>query len=816
MIDFLYLPSSGLNSAELVNSAALVQMAANSGVASPVMADLGVTYPIDLANPLPRFPRTATVRPILNWGDPLVPAIAAPQTLSPSLTAPATSLVISQIEEPSANNGSQDAIEAIETDTDTIDGAIENAIEGINPNPNPPNINAETIDRTLDDSIDGAIDGAIDGSSTNPNSRTNSSTNSSTTEPRTEAVDGTPVEGIGIPDLVLVDLQADRQEFDQRRQLMIAEGNAFLRFNGGAIVADRIQYNISTKFIRAEGNVKFRRGQQRISGDRLEYNLVQQRGQITPATGQLFNAASGQDLGFEAAPSQGLPSEDPTILFPENPPLLQPLRMGELLITTGFGTSFGISDATQANPENVVSTPLEISNFRQTGTIQHWRYEADSLDLVPDGWTADRARLTNDPFDPSQFRLRTHRLRYREITPLVSEVRADRPRYVFDNQLALPTFRNRVLLDRREQDAGLFGIGYDTADRGGLFIERSFEPLSNDRVRFTLTPQFLLQKALFDTETEADPQDPIAILNAFALTGTLQAQPRPGTTVIGEFVATDLGAIGTEQFEETFRGNLRMQQGLPLRHTLAFEASFRDRLFNGSLGYQTIHSSLGAVLYSPTFILGDSGITLRYQGGIQTVTADTDRADLLAPIRKNNRTTLSRYQGSLTLERGFTLWQGEPLPATPTLGLRYTPSPIIPSIRLNTSATGLYSVYSNGETQESITSSMGVVGTFGHHSRSWLDFTELNVTYSRAVRVGESPFLFDRIGDNQALGLGFRQQIYGPIVAGFQTGINLDTGEEFSRDYTLEYQRRAFNIALRYNPERELGTLTFRLYDFAW
>ncbi|MGA1357368.1 MAG: DUF3769 domain-containing protein, partial [Prochlorothrix sp.] len=630
------------------------------------------------------------------------------------------------------------------------------------------------------------------------------------------AADRVPLEGISPNNLSLIDLKADRQAFDRRRQIMVAEGNAFLRFNGGAIVADRIQYNVATKFVRAEGNVKFRRGQQRINGDYLEYNLLQERGIVEPATGQIFNAESTQDLDFGATPSQGLPADDPALLFPENPPLVQPRLVGETLITTGFGTSFGATDTTNGNPENVVSAPLEISSFRQTGTINHWRYQAERVDLLPDGWVADRAILSNDPFEPGQFRLRTNNLDYREITPLVSEVRADQPRYIFDNGLVLPTFRDRVLIDRRAQDAGLFNIGYEGNDRGGLFIERTFEPVSRDNLRIAFTPQFLLQKTLFNSTTDADPEDPIPVLSSFALKGSLWAQIRSGTTVTGNFVATDLGAIGTEQFEQTFRGNLRLQQSLPLRHTLALEASYRDQLFNGSLGYQTIHSSLGAVLYSPTFILGNSGVTLRYQGGIQFITADTDRSELLKPVRSNNRVDLTRYQASVTLGRGFTLWQGEPLPATPTLGLRYTPVPITPNITLNTGLTGIFSGYSSGDTQESLTGSVGVTGTFGHHSRRWFDYTQLNVSYSRAVQASESPFLFDRIADSQAIGVGIRQQIYGPILAGFQTGVNLDTGEEFNRDYSLEYQRRAFNVALRYNPEREIGSLTFRLYDFAW
>jgi len=49
-----------------------------------------------------------------------------------------------------------------------------------------------------------------------------------------------------------------------------------------------------------------------------------------------------------------------------------------------------------------------------------------------------------------------------------------------------------------------------------------------------------------------------------------------------------------------------------------------------------------------------------------------------------------------------------------------------------------------------------------------------------------------------------------------QTSLNLDTGERISTDFTLEYSRRTYGIALRYNPELELGSLSLRISDFNW
>jgi hypothetical protein len=95
-----------------------------------------------------------------------------------------------------------------------------------------------------------------------------------------------------------------------------------------------------------------------------------------------------------------------------------------------------------------------------------------------------------------------------------------------------------------------------------------------------------------------------------------------------------------------------------------------------------------------------------------------------------------------------------------------------------------------------------------------LDYTSFNVTYSQSIISGESPFYFDRNVDERVLSAGFLQQIYGPFRFGIQASINLDRGEGFDTDYTLEYSRRTYSILLRFNPEREIGSIGLRINEF--
>ncbi len=279
--------------------------------------------------------------------------------------------------------------------------------------------------------------------------------------------------------------------------------------------------------------------------------------------------------------------------------------------------------------------------------------------------------------------------------------------------------------------------------------------------------------------------------------------------------STVLTSLDFTELEDNLRANVRLRQQIGT-HTLTGEYSFRDRIFNGSLGYQTVHSSIGAILTSPAIQLGDTGIYLSYQASAQHITADTDRIDLLDPLPENFRVTLDRFQAGASLSKAFLLWQGEGLPATPTEGLRYTPQPTIPFIQLIAGVTGVISSYSSDDNQNAVTGVIGLQGQFGHFSRPWLDYTGFNLTYAQVFQNGSSPFLFDRVIDARVLGAGFTQQIYGPFRLGVQTTINLDTGEQISTDYILEYSRRSYGVTLRVNPEREVGSLTLRISDFNW
>ncbi|AFZ26035.1 organic solvent tolerance protein OstA [Cylindrospermum stagnale PCC 7417] len=591
----------------------------------------------------------------------------------------------------------------------------------------------------------------------------------------------------------IVEVTSDRQEYDEQRRIVTAVGNVVVRFDGAVVDADRLQVNLDNLIAVGEGNVALTRGDQVLRGQRFTYNFVQDSGELENGSGEIYVPTTSTDFAFLSTDvtAGGVPKSPPSDRIRANQPV------------TGVGSPGGL-DFSFGGGAGASNIPPP----KAGGVVNRLRFEAQRIDFYPRGFQARNARITNDPFSPPELEIRASKVTLTREAPLIDRITTQNQRLVFDQKVPVPIPVDQRTIDRREREVtpALVSFGFDGDKRGGLFIERGFEPTNTDKTRWSITPQFFVQKAL---------QDGGNLGALFGVKTKLNAVLNPKTSVqgTGELTSFDLTDV-----ENNLRGSLRLRQTLGDRnpHLLNLEYSYRDRLYNGTLGYQTVQSSLGGIITSPVIPLGKSGINLSYQGGAQYIDANTDRQDLLKPKRENDRISLGRLQGSAALSSGLLLWQGKALPPTRTGGLRYTANPVVPYLQAFAGLTGTSSYYTNGENQSTLTGTIGLAGQIGHFSRPYLDYTGFNISYSQGFNSGLSPFLFDRSVDNRVLSAGISQQIYGPFRLGFQTSVNLDTGRETSTDYILEYSRRTYGLVLRYNPVLELGGFSIRISDFNW
>ena len=603
-------------------------------------------------------------------------------------------------------------------------------------------------------------------------------------QPQGEAGDGlTPEEFVS-----QLRLTADFQEYDPINQVVTARGNVVLRLNNAIIKTNELWLNLTNRYALANGDVLLTRGAQIVRGSRLRYNFIQQAGTVANAVGTLYLPDVKSDLRspFES-PSQTSPTDSRRAYDPIN----------RQLQVSGDGS---IQIATSADTRQ--------SNLAE-GSLRQLRFETASLSFDVEGWRADNVRITNDPFSPPELELRATSLLLRNLSPTQDELLLKRPRLVFDNGFSLPLLRNRILLSRgtvnpNDLNPVPASIGIDGRDRGGLYIGRQVPLIATERVRFSVTPQLFLAKVLSGGDSA-----PFSLDNLGAI-ANLSAQISDRTTLRG---SADLTSLNPTAFTENLRTNIRAEQ-LIGDHRLAVQYSYRERLFNGSLGFQDVQSSFGAVLLSPDIQLGKDGPLLTYQASAQLINAETDRENLRT---NSGRTTLGRYQISAALQKSFNLWRGEPKPPTQDEGLRFTPQPVVPYVDLTSGLRTTGTRYSNGDFQSNLIAEIGVVGQVGHFARNFADYTRFNASYSQSFIGGaNSPFLFDREVDRNVLTLGITQQVYGPFLAGFQTALSLSENRAINTIYTLEYSRRTYGLLLRYDTTQNVGSIGFRLSNFSF
>lgn len=587
-------------------------------------------------------------------------------------------------------------------------------------------------------------------------------------------------------------LEADQQEYDLADQVISAYGNVLIQFGDAQLSSNRLWVNLRNRFVQAEEDVLFTRNNQIIAGSFATYNLIQGAGTVLEAQGELALDDAARDFSTDfqvvGSSSQVLAPVDQT----------QRTEGSLSSVTSSGGLSLGTDSRVQSGTEG--------------NNINRLRFEADRLDFDASGWYAEGIRLTNDPFSPPEIEFRGDTARLTPLNAEEDELVITNARVVFDQGLSIPLLRSRIVLRRGQVDPSELNpiptaIGIDGRDRGGLYIERIFSISPGGPWQISFVPQFYIQRWL--NESGANLGNPAN----FGLTAGLSGSLGPRTSVTA---TANLSGFDLDNFSNRLRASVRGQQ-LIGDHRLNLEYSYRDRLFNGSLGFQDVQSSLGAVLLSPVVRLGNSQIDLTYQLSGQYVTAATDRPALIGLNNPSSLTSLFRFQGSVALNRIFRLWQGEGLPPTQTAGLRYSPRPVVPFLQLATELRGTATYYSSSDLQETLTANVRLEGQIGHFSRSFFDYTAFNIGYSRSLVGGAtSPFLFDRNVDQNVLSGGVVQQIYGPFRAGFQTALNLDTGRFIETELIFEYSRRAYGLVLRYNPAQASGFLGFRLSNFDW
>jgi len=557
-----------------------------------------------------------------------------------------------------------------------------------------------------------------------------------------------------------INVTADRQEYNAKDQTFTAEGNVTVVYQQSQLKADIVKLNLVTKRAEAEGNVVLKRGEQILRGSRLEYNYGDSTGSLANASGQI-------NLGTLGSPNQNQNPSD---------------RASRSTTVNIFGGAL---------PDSLPNKTLGRVGFR-----------ADRLVIEQEGWYAENIGITNDPYLPPEVELRADRATLTPINEQQDRLETESPRLVFDQGLSLPIPVTSLVLDRVISRSLPIRLGFDRRDQGGFFYQQNFDLYTTSNIKFQISPQLFLQRGLENKSNFLD----------FALLGVvarLDVALPDSQYFSGK---ATLSSLNLSDAENQLRATLLYSRPILDNYTFVAQYSYRDRLFNGSLGFQDVRNSLGVSLYSPNYVLGDSGVEFVFQTAGQYIGADRDRGAGLP----SDVASVIKLQGATALSRAFPLWRGTALPAEKEAGLKYFPEPIVPGLDAILGVNANYIFYSSGEDQGFLSGTVGLTATLGNFSQQFFDYTKIKVNYTQGLVSGRSPFLFDRIADTQIFTIGLLQQIYGPLRFGAEQSWNPSTGKIVDSNYSLQYDRRTYAIEIRYNPTREIGELVLRISDFNW
>ena len=615
----------------------------------------------------------------------------------------------------------------------------------------------------------------------------------------------------------VLEVISDQQEYDSESNIINAKGKIQVDFDGAILLADNLKINLIDNFAVAEGNVVLKRGKQIIRGKRFEYYFVENRGVVFDANGEIDQTSTGQDL--KASPSNPLNATAYNLY--NNSGLNERALLNQSVHNVAFNKGFVFSQGIQSssNPTNSIinGTPtLEPQSNAQLSTtntsgVNHLRFQAERMNFDGDQWTAQNFRMTNDPFSPPEFEIRATSARFHTIDPTTSEITLADPKVVFDQNNKIPLFLSSFLLHQNNQ-SGYLSFGYDGQNRGGFYIQDNFNVINNESVVWVLSPQYLLQKAVSPSSyPQANPTNTPACIfcsSVFGLVSNLNVKFNDRLYFDNNISLASLDFSNIGPYARSVLDFSQVIGDFSHPYRLYEQWGYQQQVFNGSLGYQTVNNFYGLLLVSPNYYFKSTDITLNFQTSIQ---------DIYSALYSNGSlATLMRYQTVVNLYRNFTLWKGKSLPATPDAGLKYTPVPVSPNLKLNVALQGVVSLYSNGTNQPAFTANVSLSGELGHFSHDFFDYTGFYIGFSKGIVGTLSPFSFDRYVDPQQIQYGLTQQIYGPIRVGFLETYSLSANKSISTSYFIEYSRRSYDLILRYDPVMAIGSLSFQINDFDW
>ncbi len=478
------------------------------------------------------------------------------------------------------------------------------------------------------------------------------------------------------------------------------------------------------------------------------------------------------------------------------------------------------------------------------GFISRWRFQAARIWITPEGWTANRAAFSNDPFTPAQSWIDLQSVVAVQESDERTKISAKRSRLILENRLPIP-MRKNIVLEKDQPADNPWVIADDGVDRSGIYFGYNLKPIElvkaksfkkangtqvdQQSLRLELQPQFMVARALNgQVNSFVLPGDPIG--------GPTGSQPAEIGDLFGALIKLKGSIFGYSTSDFTVSlptlnpqniangtrswGDFSREIFIPKlgfigggTYTTRLFGAYRYKTYNGSLGQQDVYSALGASLEKKGELRPWGKINHNYYwraafGNFQGTEFET--SNLIDSTRGS-------FYGAVN--SSLQLWRGKAGDRDNPRTTQNTPRPIEPGLRLNTNTNVRLDYYGDGTSQNTITLTGGPTLTLGRLEKNFFDFTEISISGGGSLQQGQSPFSFDRNVDLATLAFGWKQQLFGPLLFSGGIGFNVDGNSGYYGDITgsfaeLIWQRRGYEFAIYYSPYEQVGGVRVKLNDF--
>ncbi len=574
-------------------------------------------------------------------------------------------------------------------------------------------------------------------------------------------------------------IQSDKQT--EINNVIYAEGNVSVEYQGKILKADNIIYEKSIKEISAEGNVALITKNQTFKASKLEYNFVSAKGFLLDVMGSIKTSTLMDDLS----------------------------------------SNFNLSDANQIEKllqfrkEQVLNTP---------GKVENWLFWTDKITIDGKKWKSKKAIFSNDLLELKQVKVAINSLE------VISEsekllFKSSLNYLIFEDKLSIPFWLGNRTLTKY---GGAFNfdnrwnLGYDNLDKDGYFIGRRFNSLDilSDFV-LDLEPQFLIQRSLkgytksFVKNDDSITSERVKRNTSFEDYFGLKSQIKGKVNNWDLEIEKNLNTLDLNKFSQAVRLKTNLYKEINLLNSIwdiSFYGIYRERIWNGSLGEAEIYSGYGSKLHKENTWV-ENGIK-------KTEFLSLSLSDIKAEAL-NSKDLVNNLKGNLfyAVDQKFPISIEDPKNKSIDISYKYIPEPITKGLNLNTRLELSYSFYENGDHQEHLGLGMGPELIFGNFKNKKFDYTRLSLFPFYKFSSGESVFKFDQNYEKFTLNIAFDQQLFGPVLLKSSGTLNLtndsdDYGEFIDSKISLNWKKRSYEFGIFYQPHNQAGGISFSLFGF--